>query len=192
MTAVPKSARLAPDDYLAWERAQPVRHEYVRGDVYAMAGASDAHVTIAGNLYTALRQHLRGTPCRTYIADMKLRIAAADAFVYPDVFVTCAAADRARPEVKEEPVLVVEVLSPSTGGYDRGLKFAWYRTLPSLREVALVDSERISVEVFRRGDDGRWVLHPFAEGEQVRLASVGLEMPVAAVYDDVVWPTAEG
>ena len=188
MNAAEKLAFTA-QDFLDWERQQATKHEYVQGETFAMAGASDAHVTVSLNVATALKAHLRGTPCRTYIADMKVQVQAADAFFYPDVVVTCSAADTQRPDAKQDPTLVVEVLSPSTAAYDRGLKFEYYRTLPSLQEYALIDPERHSVEVFRRNQAGQWVLFPFGDNTEVELASVGLRMPMAAVYEDVVAPS---
>ncbi|MFA5684608.1 MAG: Uma2 family endonuclease [Lysobacteraceae bacterium] len=173
------------DAYLAWEAEQSARHEYVHGEVFAMTGALEAHVTIAGNVFMALRNHLRGGPCSVFISDMKLRVAADNAFYYPDVFVTCADSDRAENRYKSAPSLIVEVLSASTGAYDRGDKFASYRKLPSLREYALVNPERISVDLFRRDDQGRWVLHPFEPGQTVELASVELSLPIEALYEDV-------
>ncbi len=172
-------------DFLDWERQQPTKHEFVQGETFAMAGASDAHVTVSLNVATALKSHLRGTPCRTYIADMKVQVEAADAFFYPDVLVTCSAADAQRPDAKQDPTLVVEVLSPSTAAYDRGLKFEYYRTLPSLQEYALIDPERHSVEVFRRNEANQWVLHPFGAQADVELASVSLNVPMALIYEDV-------
>ena len=184
MTAAEKLAFTA-HDYLDWERQETVKHEFVQGETFAMAGAGEAHVTISLNVAAALKQHLRGTPCRTYIADMKVRAQAVDAFFYPDVFVTCSSADEQRNDFKEEPTLVVEVLSPSTAAYDRGLKFEYYRSLPSLQEYVLIDTERHSVEVFRRNDAGQWVLYPFNSQTDVELASVKLTMPMAVVYEDV-------
>ena len=108
-------------DYLAWEPAQLDRHEYLDGEVFAMAGADDRHVTVAMNIAFALRQHLGGSPCRTYMSDMRLQVAAANSYFYPDVLVTCSATDLASPLVKSEPKLIVEVLSPSTAAFDRGL-----------------------------------------------------------------------
>lgn len=172
--------------YLEWESGQAEKHQYLDGEVFAVAGASDAHVTIAGNLYMALRNHLRGGHCSVYISDMKLRVEEDNAFFYPDVFVTCAEADRAQSHHKSAASLVVEVLSPSTSAYDRGAKFASYRKLTTLHEVLLIDSERLSVDLFRRDEQGRWVLYPFdALGQQVELASVGLHLPIAALYEAV-------
>ena len=176
--------------YLAWEAEQSTKHEYHDGEVFAMAGASDAHVTVAGNVYMALRNHLRGSPCSVFISDMKLRVEEDNAFFYPDVFVTCAESDRGQSHSKSAPVLVVEVLSPATSAYDRGAKFAAYRKLPTLREYALIDPERLSLDLFRRdGDSKRWVLHPIGAGGYVEWASVGLQVPLEALYEDVPMTT---
>lgn len=174
--------------FLEWEAAQATRHEYVAGEIFAMAGAGDTHVTVALNVAMALRQHLAGTPCRTYITDMKLRVESVDAYYYPDVMVCCGANDRADPLVKREPVLLVEVLSPSTAAFDRGGKFAAYRTLPSLREYLIVDPENRSAELYRLGADGLWVLHPAAREGDVRLASVDLLLTGAALWAEVPPP----
>lgn len=183
MTAVKKPV-FSADEFLDWEAGQSEKHEFIAGAVFAMAGASDAHVTISGNVFAALRSHLRGKPCRVYIADMKLEVAQTNAFFYPDVFVTCSAADAALSDRKREPALIVEVLSPSTAAFDRGLKFAHYRTLPSLMEYVLIDTERESVEAFRRDASGRWVLYPYGPGDPVELTSVGMSLPFDAIYED--------
>jgi Uma2 family endonuclease len=173
------------DDYLAWEAQQPARSEYVAGEVFAMAGGEDRHMTAAGNLFAALRAELRGSPCRVYMSDVKLRVEAADAYFYPDVFVTCSAADLADRLVKREPLLVAEVLSDSTAAYDRGGKFAAYRQLPSLREALFIDVARRVVDLYRRGGDGLWVLHPLQAGDVMALSSLGLSVPVDRIFDDL-------
>jgi Uma2 family endonuclease len=175
-------------DFLAWDRDQTLRHEFVRGEVFLMAGGEDGHATSAGNIYLALRTHLRGTPCRTFFADVKLRVEAADCYFYPDVMVTCSAADADDRLIKREPVLVVEVLSPSTAGYDRGEKFADYRLLPSLREYLLVDPQTRTCDLFRKGDDGLWILLPSAAGEPVTLSSVDLTIVAEALWEEVPPP----
>jgi Uma2 family endonuclease len=172
-------------DYLAWEAAQAERHEYIDGEVFAMAGAEDRHVTVAGNLYITLRQHLSGSACRTYMSDMRLHVAAANSYFYPDVLVTCSALDQASAMVKTEPKLIVEVLSPTTAAYDRGLKFSHYRTLTSLEEYVLVDLDTRATDCYRKGTDGLWVLHPFARGEVVELVSVALTLTAAQLFAEV-------
>ena len=188
MSAVHERLRLDPARYLEWEAQQTDRHELVDGEVYAMTGARDAHNRVAGNIYVALRAALRGTPCRTFMADMKLHIDAADAYVYPDVFVTCDERDRTADAdlAKRHAVVVVEVLSESTAAYDRGRKFELYRSLADLRELLFVEPERMSIDLFRRDDGGLWVLHPLQPGREIRLQSLQLALPVEAIYEDVV------
>ena len=171
--------------YLAWEETQAERHEFIDGEVFAMAGAEDRHVTAAMNIAFALRQHLAGSPCRTYMSDMKLNVAAANQYFYPDVMVTCSAADQANALIKSEPKLIVEVLSASTAAYDRGLKFAYYRALSSMEEYVLVDLDARATDCYRKGADGLWVLHPFASGETVTLASVALQISAAQLFAEV-------
>ncbi len=177
--------RLTAEEFLAWDAGQMLRHEFVAGEVFAMAGAGDAHVTAALNLAMTLRQHLAGTPCRTFISDMKLRVQAADAFFYPDVMVTCSVVDATSPGSKSEPVLLAEVLSPSTAAYDRGNKFAAYRRIATLREYLLVDPETRRVELYRLGADGLWVLHPAEPDTDVQLDSVKLLLTPAALWAEM-------
>ena len=151
-----------------------------------MAGASDAHVTITGNLFTLLRNHVRGSGCCAYVADMKVRIETANIFYYPDVMVTCDEQDRTPDDFKRYPSLIVEVLSPTTQSFERGDKFANYRTVEMLQEYVLINQERQSVECFVRNTEGRWVLYPYLEGEEIHLASVDFSCPIAAIYEDVL------
>ena len=153
--------------------------------MFVMAGAEGRHFTVAGNFYIALRQHLAGSPCRTFISDMRLQVAAANSYFYPDVLVTCSALDLASPMVKTEPKLIAEVSSPTTAAYDRGQKFSHYRSLPSLQEYVLIDLDTRSTDCFRKGDDGLWVLHPFARGETIFLARVALELSAAQLFAEV-------
>jgi Uma2 family endonuclease len=177
-------------DYLAWEQEQDTRHEYIRGEVYAMVGARDAHVTVSLNIAALLKTHARGTPCRTYISDMKLRVEAADAFFYPDVFVTCDARDLESDVFKSHPTLIVEVLSEFTAGFDRGKKFGCYRMLETLKEYVLIDPDLRTADVFRRDGGGHWVLYPFEGDSEVEFASLEFRAPLAAVFEDVI-PTAQ-
>jgi Uma2 family endonuclease len=182
--------RLSAEEFLAWDSTQTQRHEFIAGEIFAMSGASEAHVTTALNLAMTLRQHLAGTPCRTFITDMNLQVEAADAYCYPDVMVTCSAADAGSPSVKREPVLLAEVLSPSTAAYDRGDKFAAYRRIATLREYLLVDPDSRRVELYRLGADGLWVLHPAEPNTDVQLDSVHLLLTPAALWAEV--PVANG
>lgn len=172
-------------EFLAWDAGQALRHEFVDGEVFAMARAEDRHVTVALNVAMALRQHLAGTPCRTFMSDMKLHVAAANSYFYPDVMVTCSTADQASALVKTEPKLLVEVLSPSTAAYDRGDKFSRYRQLPSLQEFVLIDVDTRRSDVYRKGTDGLWVLHPFEADQGLALASVDLSLNAATLFAEV-------
>jgi Uma2 family endonuclease len=175
---------LTPEEYLAFEAASPTKHEFVRGEIYAVSGVTDAHNEIGQNVASLLRAHLRGKPCRSYATDVKLRVEAANVYFYPDVFVTCDPRDAGDALVKRSAVLVVEVLSASTAEYDRGDEFADYRKLDSLREYVLVDSREQRVTVHRRNAAGRWELDWLTEKDTLALESVGLEVAVAALYED--------
>ena len=178
--------RMTAAEFLAWDESQFIKHEFVQGEVFAMAGGEDRNFSVALNLAIALRLHLRGSPCRVYGSDVKLRVDAADCYFYPDLMVTCSALDAADRLIKREPVLVVEVLSPSTAAYDRGAKFAAYRQLPSLAEYLLVEVDTRRCDLFRkRPEDGLWVLHPSAPNEAVQLASVGLAISAEALWADL-------
>ena len=171
---------LTAEQYLDIETRADIRHDYVDGTVYAMVGATARHNRIAGNLYSAIRAHLAGSGCQTFISDMKVR--AATAFYYPDVVVTCApiAPDAV---YLNEPTLIVEVLSESTEGRDRLEKWAAYRTLSSLEEYVLVAQDRCEIDVHRRSDDG-WTRISSGPEDELELDSVNLRLPMAAVYTD--------
>lgn len=176
---------ISPEEYLEAEKSSQIKQEYIDGQVFAMAGASDAHVTISLNLSFLLRNHLRGKGCRVYALDMKAQIAALNCYYYPDVMVTCDARDREFEYFKKFPCLIVEVLSDSTEALDRGKKFANYRHLETLQEYVLISQDTMIVECFRRNQEGRWELFSFGKDEEVHLASVDFRCPIAAIYEDV-------
>lgn len=186
MIAIPNSP-LSVEDYLQLEAQSLVKHEYIDGEVYAMAGANDAHVTIAGNLFALLRSYVRGSGCRVYIADMKARIEARNRFYYPDVMVTCDPRDQETSDYKRFPKLIVEVLSDSTEAFDRGDKFIDYQTLESLEEYVLVNTRHQRVECFRRSSTGLWVFQYYTPEEgSFHLESIDFSDTLDALYEDVV------
>ena len=193
MSAVLSQAHFTFEDYLAWEETQTERHEYIGGEVFAMAGGSTVHNTLCLNAAIALRSQTRGTPCRVYMADVKLQVEAANASFYADVFVTCSAADAGRRTVQEDARIIVEVLSPSTEGRDRGDKFAAYRLLPSLQTVLFVAQGQPHVEAFSRNADGSWTLHE-ASGLDAQLTCAAAErsftFALAELYAEVDFSTA--
>ena len=182
---------LTPDDYLQLEAESHIKHEYIDGEVYAMAGASDHHVTIAGNLFALLRSQVRGTGCRVYISDMKVRMETRNRFYYPDVMVTCDERDQETANYKRFPKLIVEVLSESTEAFDRGQKFRHYRHIETLREYVLIDPDQMSVECYRLNENQRWELYHYAtspdrpEDCQVELTSIELAFPIHLLYEDI-------
>ena len=178
--------KMTLEDFLAWEAEQPERWEFFNGEAFMMAGGSDVHNAISLNTAFALRQTLRGTRCNVFMSDVRLRLAESDDLFYPDVFVTCSDADRARRQVKEDPALIAEVLSPSTEAYDRGDKFAAYRRFTGLETVLFLSQDRAHVECFTRGEDGRWILSE-ASGDTASLAlpAFGFELALADLYRDL-------
>lgn len=176
-------AKLSYDDYLALERDSDQKHEYLDGFARAMAGGTIEHARLTSSCDGLLREALRGRPCATFSADAKIRIEATNRTTYADVSVVCGKLERSSvdPEAIANPVVIVEVLSPSTEAYDRGEKFRHYRRLPSLREYVLVSQERALVEVWRReGDAWRPIDH--GPGEGVRLDSIDVTVAVDELY----------
>ena len=176
--------KLSLQEFLDWENQQPERHEFHRGEVFAMVGARRVHGLIALNIAASLTMQLRGSPYQVFANSMKLKVGA-DTILYPDVFVTGDAADLRTEQVFTAPTVVVEVLSPSTQSCDRGSKFTLYRSLPSVREYMLVDPDTREVQLFRRGADGLFTLHDMTGREQIRLDSVDCELLASDVFDGV-------
>lgn len=176
--------KLSLQEFLDWENQQPERHEFHRGEVFAMVGARRVHGRVSLNVAYSLTRQLKGSPCQVFAESMKIKIGT-DTMLYPDVFVTCDAADLRTEQVFTAPTVVVEVLSPSTQSYDRGSKFTLYRSLPSVREYMLVDPDTREVQLFRRGADGLFTLHDMTGREQIRLDSVGCELLASDVFDGV-------
>lgn len=180
------------EDYLAWERQAETKSEYLDGEVFAMTRASRPHNLITLNVAASLHGQLKGRGCEAYVGDMRVRIPAVNLYTYPDVAVVCGKPrfDDGEMDTLVNPTLVLEVLSPTTEGHDRGKnrgkKFAWYRTVESLREYVLVAQDEVRVELFTRQEDGHWLLSEASRLEEaIPLASIGCELPLADVYDRV-------
>jgi Uma2 family endonuclease len=181
-----KTTSLSIDDYLSGEELSDVRHEYVGGVVYAMAGASDAHNTIAGNVFAALHAHLRGGKCRAFISDFKthLRTEGEDIFYYPDVMVTCDPRETKK-YFTEQPAVIIEVLSESTERIDRHEKFWNYTQVDTLQEYVLVSQEKMEVTIFRRVHDWKPELLQKPE-EELRLDSVKFAMRLESIFENAL------
>lgn len=185
MTISKNQFYISPEDYLEGERVSPIKHEYRRGQVYAMVGAKKPHIIIAGNLLTLFNNHLDDTPCLVLNSDIKVRLEEADCYYYPDVAVTC---DERETNSTEDfilyPLLVIEVLSPSTAAFDRGEKFADYQTSPSLREYVLINQSQMCVECFPL-ESGNWVSQTYEQGSEVDFASIDFRCDIASIYRKV-------
>lgn len=189
MVESPQYFYLTPEEYLHLEEKSDTKHEYINGYAYAMAGASDSHVTIAGNLFALLRNHVRGSGCRVYISDMKARIEEQNRYYYPDVMVSCDGRDKENTTFKKFPCLIFEVLSDSTEAFDRGDKFADYQLLETLQEYVVINTKRQRVECFRRDREGLWLLQSYTSEQKLfQLQSVNFEGEMNALYEDVVFP----
>jgi Uma2 family endonuclease len=177
--------RLTADEYLLWEESQADRYEYVDGEIYSMSGGTVNHGEIAANCIAVLKGMLRGSGCRVLTSDVKVKVLRSKSFLYPDVSVTCAPEDRSAEKFISAPSVIVEVLSLSTEAYDRGDKFKLYRRSMSLQEYVLVSSRDVGVEVYERGELGRWIFTAYAAGDVVRLRSVGVEVAIEEIYSDI-------
>jgi len=173
-------------EYLEGELQSAVRHEYLAGEVYAMAGAGEKHGRIGLNLAFHLRAASRGGPCGVFMSDMKVRVNHSDGFYYPDVLVTCDAQDT-QPYYKQFPCLIAEVLSPATEAIDRREKLLAYRQLPSLLHYLLVSQEQRLVEWHSRDDQGRWLLTVLEGSGVLDLACRDWRVSVSLddLYEDV-------
>jgi Uma2 family endonuclease len=181
MVALPDRTLMTAAEYLQWEPTQPERYEYWDGEIVAMSGGTRAHNRISGNCFKILDEALADRDCEVYIADVKVEVEPGIKYFYPDVAVTCDDRDD-DPQFVRLPTLIVEVLSASTEAFDRGLKFAKYRQLPTLKEYVLVTVDRVLVEVFRRDDKDRWVLSEYNSGDRIYLESIAVEIGIDELY----------
>jgi Uma2 family endonuclease len=172
-------------DYLRQEETATCKHELVGGEIYAMAGASERHNRIAGNIFFHLRSATRGKPCRAFMADMKLRLAASATYYYPDAMLVCDAADD-HPIYKQSPCLIAEVLSPATATVDVREKWAAYRGLASLRYYLLVDSERLWAKVYFRDAHDAWFEQELSANDRIDVACDGTQLTLTLddLYED--------
>ena len=184
---------LTPEQYLEIERKAEVRSEYFQGEIFAMAGAGEAHNLIVWNLAAELGRQLRKRPCRAYVADMRIQVKATGLYTYPDASVVCE-----EPQFRDQtrdtllnPTLIVEVLSHSTEAYDRGRKFEHYRSVESVREYLLIASERVSGELYTRQADGRWLLTAAGRlDDSLELESIGARLALGGLYEKVEFAAA--
>ena len=173
--------KISVEDYLKAEEVSPVKHEFVEGEVYAMAGTSDRHNLIAGDLYALLLVRLRDSPCQPFFGDIKVQVSRSVVY-YPDVLVTCEE-EIESPYFRNNPKLIIEVTSPSTRQIDRREKLLFYLQMLRVQEYVIVEQHKMSVEVHRRQPNGGWITYFFTEASDVvELESVGLSFPLPDIY----------
>jgi Uma2 family endonuclease len=177
------TARMTYPEYIAAESVLDIRHEFLGGDVWAMAGGTPEHGALAAAVIRELGAALRGKPCRVYTSDVRVRVLATGLSTYPDVTVVCGHAETAPedPEALVNPIVLVEVLSDTTEAYDRGAKAAHYRRIPSLQAYVLVSQSEPVTELYRRKDD-RWELIEARPGQPLELDALGIQLDVRAIY----------
>jgi Uma2 family endonuclease len=176
--------------YVAAEAVSAIKHDYVRGEMFAMAEGTPEHAALGLAFGAAVMMQLRGKPCRVYSADLRIRVAT-DFAAYPDLTVVCGSLQTTPDDANAaiNPMVIVEVLSDSTEAYDRGEKFEHYRQLSSLREYVLLSQRGPRIEVHRKNEHGRWELFEFFAGQHAELASLGVYVSVDDVYLD---PLSQG
>lgn len=181
--------QLSMAEYLQGERQTPEKHEYIQGQIYAMAGASREHNQLVFNLAGLLHAQLRSKPCSAFVADMRVRTRPNEAYFYPDLAVVCGTLqfEDEYSDTLLNPSVIIEVLSPSTEGYDRGAKFAHYRRLGSLQEYLLVAQDRLSIECYVRTPQGQWLLSEANDWEdEITLKSINCLLKVRDVYEKIL------
>lgn len=173
--------KISVEDYLESEKTSPVKREYVQGEVYAMAGTSDNHARITINLTTALSIHLRDSKCEPFSGETKVQVTK-NVYYYSDALVSCEE-NPENPYFRNQPILIIEVTSPSTKRIDRSEKLLFYQQLQSLQEYVVVDQHRINIEIHRRQANGGWITYFFdKDDEDVEFQSIGLTLPITEIY----------
>lgn len=191
MSSVPsRDVKMSAAEYLEWEREQTERHEFLAGEVFSQAGGTRRHSLISANVLAELRQRLRGKECEAHGSDMRIQVEATGLYAYPDVSVVCPPFEGESDDVVSNPVLLAEVLSPSTADYDRGGKFGHYRQIPSLNEYLVLWQSEPRVEQHQRTDEGLWLLREISSIDDVlKLVSVDMELKLRDVYEKVDFQT---
>ena len=180
--------KISVAEYLEGEKVSAVKHEYIDGNVYAMAGTSDNHARISGNTFTALSIHLRDSPCEPFASELKVRVAI-NIFYYPDILVSCEE-NPENPYFRNNPVLIIEITSPSTERIDDQEKLLAYQRIQSVQEYVVIDQNRINIELHHRQTDATWITYHFDEtDDEIEFQSVGLTMPISEIYRRVRFET---
>ncbi|MBF0226729.1 MAG: Uma2 family endonuclease [Desulfobacterales bacterium] len=188
MSEIAEKMNISEKAYLEMERVSEEKHEYFQNEIFSMAGGSYKHSTIISNIVSELRNQLRKKTCRALSSDMKVRMGKNDKYFYPDVIVVCGAAKffDDKQDIITNPIVIIEVLSDSTEAYDRGDKFAYYRTIDSLREYALVSQKSKKIEKFFKEDKGYWRFNYTDESKQeIIFESIECKLNLDDIYEKV-------
>lgn len=181
MALLKLKTKISVEDYLESEKISPVRHEFVEGEVFAMAGTSNNHSRICINITTALSNHLRDSKCEPFAGETKVRVTK-KVYYYPDILVSCDEDDEDS-YFRNNPILTIEVTSPSTEHIDRREKLLFYQQMPSVQEYAIVSQNKMKAEVHRRQSNGGWITYYFDESDaEIEFQSVKLTLPITEIY----------
>lgn len=190
MSALPATKLYTSEEYLLIEETAIEKHEYYQGEIFAMSGGSINHNTISGNVFGEVRQFLKGKSCRIFNSDQKVRIEANTLFTYPDLSIVCGPIEfwNNRNDTILNPSVIIEVLSPSTSGYDHGQKFKLYRDIPSLKEYILIASTEVMVERYLKQSEHFWNYRETKRMENEFLVeTIGFSCPITEIYRDVAF-----
>lgn len=172
------------EEYLVFEEASEIRHEFMDGKLYEMAGTTDYHNFICGNIYILLRQLLKGSTCKVFQENIKLRVLDKK-YTYPDVFITCDERDAQSRLIKQYPSVIVEILSDKTRVYDKTDKFIMYQNIPTLKHYLTVEPEKPLVEVYSLQDDGVWEVETYTQiTDTFSISSLGISLKMVDIYED--------
>ena len=179
-------SKLSVEEYLQFEKASRDKHEYFKGEIFAMAGAGARHNVIFSNFFISVGIQLKGKPCKPYGSDLRIHIPENSLFTYPDISIICGEIipSKVDADTAVQPTVIIEILSPSTRNYDQGIKFRLYREIPTLKEFITIDSESIGIEAYRINSQGNWELKDYRLiDETLTIPSVGLSLSLKEVYE---------
>ncbi len=179
-------SKLSVEEYLQFEKASRDKHEYFKGEIFAMAGAGARHNVIFSNFFISIGIQLKGKPCKPYGSDLRIHIPENSLFTYPDISIICGEIipSKVDADTTIQPTVIIEILSPSTRNYDQGIKFRLYREIPTLKEFITIDSESIGIEAYRINSQGNWELKDHRSiDETLTIPTVGLSLSLKEIYE---------
>jgi Uma2 family endonuclease len=179
-------SKLTEEEYLLFEKASRDKHEYFKGEIFAMAGAGARHNVIFSNFFISIGLQLKGKPCKPYGSDLRIHIPENSLFTYPDISIICGEIipSKVDADTAVQPTVIIEILSPSTRNYDQGIKFRLYREIPTLKEFITIDSESIRIETYQINTKGNWELKDLRSIEDTLVINtVGVSLTLREIYE---------